>query len=178
MASSKECVVIETGEQVQPQGAPGAGGQLAHEPSVVAEKHPQALRDSKDHLAVGDVLEEFVLRPVGPQDLALGMAAWTQAANFAGESDEEVEAAFPAAGASDAAVQVPVDDLPGAGAQRSVGGRETLVVDLEVPLEVLRKRPVQHRPLRAPRPVHPGRARCCHLPSNDRRWPSAVARPA
>ena len=51
--------------------------------AVVAEEDPQQLGDGEDHLAVGDVFEELLLGPVGPQKLPLLMAAGAEAPKLA-----------------------------------------------------------------------------------------------
>jgi len=65
---------IEVGAKVELQGSPGTAGEFAQELSVVTEEDPQPLGDGEDHLAVGDVFEQFALGPVRPRKLALLMA--------------------------------------------------------------------------------------------------------
>ena len=106
-------------------------------------------------MAVGNILEELFGSPLGPQDLTLGVAGRADAAELAGESDEEIVATLRTAGTGkavgeDAAVQVAVDSLLGALAQRPVGRGEALVLHLHEALEVLGQHAVQHRAVGTP----------------------------
>jgi len=97
--------------------------------------------DGEDNLAVRDVLEQLLLGPIGPHQLALLVAARAQAPELAGEGDQELVAALRAAHpgdpqVEDAAVEIAVDRRLDAAAQVAVGGEKALLVATHEVLEV------------------------------------------
>jgi len=91
---------------------------------------------------------------------------------------EEVVPALPAPGPGDAAledaaVQVPVDRLPGARAQRSVACARSARRGAPGSARSAATAPGTGPCARPPGPVHAGRARRRHLPSTERRRPPA-----
>ena len=58
---------VEVRREVELQGPPGTGGELAEELSVVAQEHPEPLGDGEDRLAVGNVFEQLLLGPHRPK---------------------------------------------------------------------------------------------------------------
>jgi len=135
---------IEIVIEVEFEGSPGTTGELAQKLPVVAEEDPQALGHREDHLAVGNILEQLLVGPVRPQELALLVAAWTQTPKLAREGDEELMPAVQASHSGDAvvehaAIEIAVDGWLDAAAQVAVLFLEVLLVDEQEAFEVLRR---------------------------------------
>lgn len=124
---------------------------------------------------MGDVFEQLLLGPLGPEQLTLLMAAWAQAPELAGEGDQELMAAVRAAHPGDTvvenpAVEVAVDRRLHAAAQVAVSCLEAFLVDEQEALEVVGQGPIEHRALGMARAMDPGTRRgCCRLHSKEGR---------
>ena len=129
-------------------------------PAIETQEDPQPLRDGEDDLPVRH-LREKLAGPRDPEQLALLVAGRAEAAQLAGEGDQDV---VPALGAvrsrravgEDAAIEVAVDRGRDRAAQVAVRGLEALLLDAEKALELVGKRPVWQRALRPARAVEPG----------------------
>ncbi len=143
---------VKVAVEVELQGSPGTAGQPSQELAVVAEEDSKPLGNREDHLAVRDILEQFLLGPVRPQKLALLVAAWAQAPELAREGDQELMPAVRAAHpgntlVEDAAVEVAVYRRLDAAAQIAAGVEEALFIHLDEVLEVMGQSAVEDRAL-------------------------------
>ncbi|MGB5392087.1 MAG: hypothetical protein WBP10_18075 [Thermoanaerobaculia bacterium] len=99
---------------------------------------------------MGNILEQLLVGPVRPQELALLVAAWTQTPKLARESDEELMPAVRASHSGDAvvehaAIEIAVDRWLDAAAQVAVLFLEVLLVDEQEAFEVLRESSIENR---------------------------------
>jgi hypothetical protein len=128
-------------------------------------------RDGEDHLAVGEVLEQLVLSPLRPQQLALLMTARAQPPELAGERDEKLVPALRAAHpgdalVEDAAIEIAVDCRLDAGSQVSVTSLKSRLICTQESLEVVGECPVEEGALGMVRTVDAGScSRCDRLHS-------------
>jgi len=139
---------------------PGEPCQHAAQLAPAEGQRPQHLGNGEDPLRVPDVLEDVVDEERGELRAALGGAGRAQLALLAGEGDEHLVAALPAAHARkatlpDAAVEIARDRLVPAPLLEAIAGLEPLLPAQLDGLEERLEQPVERCLLRTPGPVDP-----------------------
>ena len=79
-----DIVAVKVDLKIQPEGSPSTPGQLTQQFSIVAEEDSQPFWEGENDLAVRDIFEQLLSRPMRPQELTFLVATRTQTSCFAG----------------------------------------------------------------------------------------------
>ena len=138
-----DCILLrDNGLEKDFQGVPCTSAQFGEESSVIEEVSPEDLGYAKSEMTVRYGLKHFFTEPFPEFHHPFSMTRWTEMSALAREGKKVF---MPAASTlhtgeaimEDAAIEVPIDNLPYVGAEEAVLPRKDLIVDLVQSLEVV-----------------------------------------